>query len=56
MMSFTKYVYNKNDQVKEDHIGRAYTTHGGEEEFMWDLVGKPKGKGPLGRCIRRCGG
>jgi hypothetical protein len=32
MRSFTKY--KKNDQVKEDEIGRVCSTHGGEEKCM----------------------
>jgi hypothetical protein len=32
MMSFTKY--NLNDEVKEDEMGGAFNTNGGEEECV----------------------
>jgi hypothetical protein len=37
------------DQVKEDAMGRACSTHGGEEECIYDFGGNPEGKRPLGR-------
>jgi hypothetical protein len=39
--------------VKEDEIGRAYSTNGGEEECI--LVGRPERKRPLGRARRNWG-
>jgi hypothetical protein len=36
--------------VKEDEVGRACSTNGGDEECV---VGKPEGKRPLGRPRRR---
>jgi hypothetical protein len=39
-------------QVKEDEMGRACRTNGGEEEYRI-LVGNPEGKTPLGRPRRR---
>jgi hypothetical protein len=38
-----------NDHVKEDEIDRACSMNGRDEECTWDIVGKPKGKRPLGR-------
>jgi hypothetical protein len=40
-------------QVKEDEMGRACSTNGGEEESYRILVGTPEGKRPLGRPRRR---
>jgi hypothetical protein len=38
------------DHVKEDEMGRACSTNGGEERNAYRiLVGKPKGKRPMGR-------
>jgi hypothetical protein len=34
-------------------MGRAYSSHGREEECIQDLVGKPEGKRPLERTRRR---
>jgi hypothetical protein len=34
---------NKNDQVKEDEIGRACSTNGGKRNACRTLVGKPEG-------------
>jgi hypothetical protein len=31
--------YNQNDQVKEDEMGRACRTNGGEEEYIQDIGG-----------------
>jgi hypothetical protein len=42
-----------NDQVKEDEIGRACSTHGEKRKSYSVLVGKPEGKRPLGRPRRR---
>jgi hypothetical protein len=36
------YKYNQNDQVKEDEMGRACSTNGGEEECMSDIGGKAR--------------
>jgi hypothetical protein len=30
-------------------MGRECSLHGGEEKCIWNLVGKPEGKRPLGR-------
>jgi hypothetical protein len=35
--------------VKEDEIGRACSTHGAKRNAYRVLVGRPEGKGPLGR-------
>jgi hypothetical protein len=40
--------YNQNE-VSEDEMGRACRTNGGEENPYRILVGKAKGKRPLGR-------
>jgi hypothetical protein len=41
--------------VKEDEMGRACSTNGGEEKNAYRiLVGKPEGKRPLGRQRCRC--
>jgi hypothetical protein len=42
-----------NDQVKEDEMGRTCSANGGEEESCRIVVGKPEGKGPLGKPRRR---
>jgi hypothetical protein len=39
----------KNDQVKEDEMGRECSTHGEKKNAYKILVGKSKGKRPLGR-------
>jgi hypothetical protein len=39
----------KNDQVKEDEMDRICSTHGEQRTAYRMLVGKPKGKKPLGR-------
>jgi hypothetical protein len=39
--------------VKEDEMGRACSTNGGEKEAYRILVGKPERKRPLGRPRRR---
>jgi hypothetical protein len=36
--------YNRSDQVKEDEMGRACNTDGGEEEFMQGFGGKERRK------------
>jgi hypothetical protein len=41
--------YNQNDQVKEDEMGRACSTHGREEGSMQAFGGKLEGKRLLGR-------
>jgi hypothetical protein len=42
-------MYNYNDQVKEDNMGRACSMHGEKKNEYRILVGKPEGKKPLGR-------
>jgi hypothetical protein len=37
----------------ENEMGRAYSTHEGEAEYVYDLVEKPEGKRPLRRSKRR---
>jgi hypothetical protein len=39
--------------VKEDEIGRAYSTNGAKRNAYRILAGKPKGKSLLGRPRRR---
>jgi hypothetical protein len=39
----------KQDQVKEDEMGRACSTNGEKRNAYRILVGKPEGKRPLGR-------
>jgi hypothetical protein len=34
-------------------MGGAFSTNGGEEKFIYILVGKPEGNRPLGRQRRR---
>jgi hypothetical protein len=48
-----RQVYNQNDQVKENEMGRVCSTNGREEEVCRILVGKPERKRPLGRPKRR---
>jgi hypothetical protein len=45
--------YNCSDPVKEDRIGRACSTYGGEKEWVRILVRNPEGKKPLGRVRRK---
>jgi hypothetical protein len=47
MALFNKYNYNY--QVEEDVMGGASGTNGGKRNVYRLLVGKPEGKGPLGR-------
>jgi hypothetical protein len=37
------------DEVEEDEMGKACSTHGAKRNAYSVLVGKPEGKGPLGR-------
>ena len=37
------------DKIEKNEMGCACGTYGGEERHMQGLVGKPEGKGPLGR-------
>jgi hypothetical protein len=46
-------MYNENDQVKEDKMGRARSTKGEKRNDYRILLGKPKGKIQLGRPKRR---
>jgi hypothetical protein len=41
--------YNYNNQVKEDTMGRACSTHGEMRNAYRILVEEPEGKKPLGR-------
>jgi hypothetical protein len=41
--------HNWNYEVKEDEMGRAYSTIGGREDRVYIFGGKPEGKRPLGR-------
>jgi hypothetical protein len=34
--------YLEPDQAKEDEMGRARSTNGGEEECIWDIGGKAR--------------
>jgi hypothetical protein len=43
----------RNDEGKEDEIGRARSTNGAKMNADRVLVGKPEGKRPLGRPNRR---
>jgi hypothetical protein len=40
--------------VKEDEMGRAYSTNGVKGNAYMILVGTPEGKRPLGTSRRRC--
>jgi hypothetical protein len=44
---------SQNDQVKEDGMGKACSTHGEKPNAHWILMGKPEKKKPLGRPRRR---
>jgi len=37
------------DDIKEDEMGSAHGTHGGEEERIQNFGGKPEGKRPFTR-------
>jgi hypothetical protein len=41
--------YNQNYEVKEGELGSACSTHGEKRKEYRVLVGKPKGRRPLGR-------
>jgi hypothetical protein len=41
--------YNWNDQIEDDEISSACSTHGEKRNAYRALVGKPEGKRPLGR-------
>jgi hypothetical protein len=45
--------HNQNDQVKEDEMGRAYSTTGEKRNAYRVLLGKPEGKRPLERPRQR---
>jgi hypothetical protein len=51
LVLFSKHILN--DQIKEDEIGRACSTHGEKRNACRILVGKPDGKRPLERPRRR---
>jgi hypothetical protein len=44
---------NQNDQVKEDEMGRAFSTNGEKRDAYMILLGKPEGRRPIGRCSSR---
>jgi hypothetical protein len=44
---FSKYNYN--DQVKEDEMGRACSTNGGEDACIYDIGGKSRRKETTGK-------
>jgi hypothetical protein len=44
--------YKQNNQVKEDEVGGACSRMGEKRNSYRLLVGKPEGKGPLGRSRR----
>jgi hypothetical protein len=46
-------VLNQNDEVKEDEMGKACSTHGENRNAYRGLVRKPEGKIPLGTPRRR---
>jgi hypothetical protein len=46
---YCSHKYNYNDQVKEDEMGRAYSTDGEKRYAYRILVGKLQVKRPLGR-------
>jgi hypothetical protein len=41
---YNNFKYNWNDQVKEDEVGKAYSTNVGEEEYIEDIGGKARRK------------
>jgi hypothetical protein len=48
-----RLVYNQNDQVKEDEMGRTCSTHGDKRNAYRVVVRKPEGKRPQGRIRHR---
>jgi hypothetical protein len=44
--------YNSNDQVMENEIGTACSTHGCGEEYIWNFCGNTTKKRSLGRLRR----
>jgi hypothetical protein len=49
LYSFAIPVYNWNDKIKEDVIGKTCSTHGEKRNAYSVLVGKSEGKRLLGR-------
>jgi hypothetical protein len=47
------YSSQKSNEVKENEVGGACSTNGGERNAYRLLVGKPEGRRPLGRPRRR---
>jgi hypothetical protein len=47
------YVFLRNNEGEEDEMGGACSTNGGKRNACRLLVGKPEGRKPLGRPIRR---
>jgi hypothetical protein len=52
MIGITKYYSGV--VIKKNGMSRVCFTCAGEEKCIQDLVGKPEGKGPLGRRRLRC--
>ena len=50
----THQIYYLGVLLKKNGMSRVCFTCGGEEKCVQDLVGKPEGKGPLGRRRLRC--
>jgi hypothetical protein len=46
-------VYNQNYQVKEDEMGRAFSTNGEKRGAYRILLGKREGRRPIGTCSSR---
>jgi hypothetical protein len=53
MRSFISRTLRQNEQVKEDEMGKEYSTDGEKRSARRILVRKPEGKRPLGRPRRR---
>jgi hypothetical protein len=47
-------LYCSSNQVKDDEMGRAYSTHGKKRNAYQNLVGKPEEKTSLERPRHRC--
>lgn len=51
--SVKNFVNYQNDQIKEHGMGGTYSTQGEIRNAYKIVIGKPKGKGPLGQPRRR---